>query len=98
MSPRSFQAIITKYLAPTNCKGSRIKATAAAGSLTLHIDHALDSEANHIKAAEALANKWGWRGNWLVGGTPDNRGYCFVCVDSYDDSLASVAFTTAGQE
>ena len=96
MTLRSWQAIVTKYLPPTNVKGSRIKATAAAGSVIVHIDHALDMEANHAKAAEALANKFEWRGNWFMGCTPDN-GYCFVCVDSYDDNLTSVTFQTAGE-
>ena len=35
------QAIETRYLGPTNTRGSRIKATAAAGSITIHYDDAL---------------------------------------------------------
>jgi len=81
MSPHPLQAIITKYLGPTNVKGSRIKATAAAGSVTIHIDHALDIEDNHFIAAEALADKFGWTGAWFMGGMPDGSGYCFVCTD-----------------
>lgn len=54
------QAIETRYLGPTNARGSRIRAKAAAGSLTVSYDHALNSAANHKAAAVALANKFGW--------------------------------------
>jgi len=48
------QAIETKYLCPTNFKGSRIKATCARGSITVHCNDALNAEENHIAAADAL--------------------------------------------
>ena len=70
------QAIVTRYLGPTNVRGSRVKATAEAGSVTLSWDNALDSYANHSKAAEALANKFDWGGVWYGGGTAE--GYVFV--------------------
>lgn len=54
------QAIQTKFMGPTNTRGSRIKATAAAGSITLGWDHALNSEQNHVAAARALCQKFGW--------------------------------------
>jgi len=54
------QAIITKYLGPTNVRGSRIKATCAAGSLTVSYDDALGSDGNHRAVAEALCVKLGW--------------------------------------
>jgi hypothetical protein len=97
MSLRPLQAITTKYLPPTNVKGSRIKASASAGSLTIHLDHALSIEANHAKAAEALANKWGWNGQWFMGGMPDDRGYCFVHADILG-TIPEAAFTTAGRK
>ena len=74
------QAIVTKWLCPTNFRGSRVKATAEAGSVTLSWNHALNPEANHAKAAAALADKFGWTGAWYQGATPGS-GYCFVCVD-----------------
>lgn len=61
------QAITTKFVKPTDTKGSRIKATAEAGSVTIGWDHALDSEGNHIAAAKALCVKLGW------APAPDNR-------------------------
>jgi len=54
------QAIQTKYMGPTNTRGSRIKATAEAGSITVGYDHALSSEGNHNAAARALCEKLGW--------------------------------------
>lgn len=54
------QAIQTKYLCPTNVRGARIKATAAAGSIIVGYDHALNSEENHIAAAKALREKFEW--------------------------------------
>ncbi len=52
------QAIVTKFLGPTNCRGSRVKATSASGhTLTVSWDHALDSDANHIAAAKALGQE-----------------------------------------
>jgi hypothetical protein len=90
---RTYQAIITKYIGPSNTKGSRIKATAAAGSITLHLDHALSTEENHAKAAEALANKFKWRGCWYGGGMPDDSGYCWVSAETSVEH----AFRTHGE-
>ncbi len=75
---RSYQAITTKYLSATNRRCSRIKATAAAGSLTLPYDDSLNTENAHAKVAHALACKLGWPGDYYIGGMPDDRGYCFV--------------------
>ena len=61
------QAIITKYIGPTDTKPSRIKATAAAGSITVSYDHSLNIDGNHIAAAQELAAKFGWTGKWVQG-------------------------------
>ena len=90
---RFFQAITTKFLPATNTRGSRIKATAAAGSLTVARDCALNIEQNHARAAEMLANKFKWKGRYYGGGLPDEKGYCFVC----SDDEASPAFTCDGE-
>lgn len=55
------QAIQTRYFGPSNVRGSRIKATCAAGSITVGYDHALNSEKNHEAAAIALIAKLGWQ-------------------------------------
>ena len=70
------QAIITRHLCPTNTRGSRVKATAKAGSVTLHWNYALDSYENHIKACEALVAKFNLGGVWYGGET--DAGYVFV--------------------
>ena len=72
------QSITTKYLGPTNTRGSRIVAKAQAGKITIAWDHALDSADNHIAAAKAFASKYGWTGRWVGGALPDGLGYCFV--------------------
>jgi hypothetical protein len=76
------QAITTKYLGATNYRGSRIKAKCQATTLTVSWDDALDVEANHEKAAQALVAKMSWEnhGKWHGGALPDDTGYAFVCV------------------
>lgn len=50
--------IITKYLSPTDTRGSRIKATAAGGATaTVAWDHEGDAAANHARAAVELITK-----------------------------------------
>jgi hypothetical protein len=73
-----YQAIVTKYYGPTNFRGSRIKATAAAASIIMPYRHELNIEDNHAAAAELLAVKMKWEGYWFQGGMPNSSGYCFV--------------------
>ena len=63
------QAIKTKYLGPTETKGSRVKASCAAGSWTMSWDHGLTIAQNHAEAAKSLIKKLGWGsyGNWHTG-------------------------------
>ena len=77
-----YQAIQTKYFGPANVRGSRVKATCDAGSITLNWDYRLNPSANHRTAAFALANKLGWTGRWIGGGIASN--YVFV-NDSTDE-------------
>lgn len=70
------QAIVTKYLGPTDSRGARVKASAEAGSVSVPWDYELDAADNHIAAAEKYAQKYGWDGAWFGGGTKD--GYVFV--------------------
>lgn len=76
------QAIQTKYFGPTNTKGSRIKATCAAGSITIGYPHEVEhGQPAHRKAAEALAAKLGWVGNRhgaLLGGQLPDHSHVFV--------------------
>jgi hypothetical protein len=73
------KAIITKYLGPTNFKGSRIKASDMdKNSIIIGYDCGLNSEENHTKAAKALCQKMGWNNKMICGGLPN--GYAFVFV------------------
>lgn len=74
------QAIVTKYIAATNTRPSRIKATCAAGSVTISYPHELTGQAVHRQAAQALCKKLGWDCKLLGGGLPDGS-YCFA-IDS----------------
>ncbi len=74
------QAITTKYFGPSNVKGSRIKATAQAGSLTVSKDDSLNYEDAHLAAAKAFAQKLGWHGSWVGGFNHHGEGV-WVCVD-----------------
>jgi hypothetical protein len=76
-----FQAIVTRYIGPTNYRGSRVKATCEGGSIILEWNDALNSKQNHDAAAKALANKLDWGGEWHSGCLPDNRGNCYVQGD-----------------
>jgi hypothetical protein len=75
------QAIITKYLPVTNSRGSRIKATCAAGSVTIGYPHELSGMACHAAAAKALVDKLGWNDahyGCLMGGQLASGDYVFV--------------------
>lgn len=81
------QAIVTKYLGPTNHRGSRVKAIADAGEITIPWDDALDVAENHKKAATVLAWKFGWHEHHtflrLEGGSmpqSSDYAYCFVLL------------------
>jgi hypothetical protein len=75
------QAIETRYLCPTNTKGGRIKATAAAGSVTVPYDYALSTEEAHAIAAYTLIHKFGWIGEFAQGGNVRGDCYYFVNVE-----------------
>jgi hypothetical protein len=51
------QAIITKYCGPTNTRGSRYRATAQWGSITISARCELSDEQNHIHACRCLRDK-----------------------------------------
>lgn len=82
----AFQTIQTKYLSPGNVRGARIKAStsgAKSKSLTIGYDHRLGFEANHVKAAAALARSLGWSGEYAAGALPN--GFVFVLITLIDE-------------
>lgn len=72
-------AIITRYIGPTNFRGSRVKADAGdKRTITVSWDYGLNSDQNHAKACEALCRKMKWDGK-LVGGSMEH-GWAWVFV------------------
>lgn len=72
------QAIVTRCLGPTNTLGARIVATAEAGRIVVPWDHACGVFDNHAAAARAFADRFGWGGRWVGGGTRD--AYVFTML------------------
>jgi hypothetical protein len=74
-------AIETKYLSPTNTRGSKIKAYTCNGhSVLVGYDHALSHEAVHFEAVKALVAKYklDWDISSMVyGGTKNGYVFCF---------------------
>lgn len=80
------QAIQTRYLSPTNTRNPRIKAWAAAGSITIPYPHELSGQAVHRAAAEALIIKLDWAKTVygpLLGGCLPNGDYAFVFDNTF---------------
>jgi len=77
--PITGKAIVTKYIAATNTRPSRIKASDEDGNtITIPYDHSLSHGQRYAKAAVALCEKMGWSTN-LVGGHVKD-GYVFVTL------------------
>lgn len=78
--PLSLSRIIeTRYLGPTDYRGSRIVVRSTAGRMVVPWDHAIDAAANHDAAAAAYAARQGWE--WRAarrGNYPTNAaGYVY---------------------
>lgn len=78
------QAIITKFIGPTNTRGARIKATwqrfDGEVKRVLSYDHKVSERDNHAAAAMALVREYSDGGNnWTAGELP-NGGYAFVML------------------
>ena len=58
--PDTRQAITTVYMHPTSARTARVQARAQAGAKYTEWDDDLHMETNHLLAATALANKYGW--------------------------------------
>jgi hypothetical protein len=73
------QVITTKYISPTNTKGSRIKATASIGSsVTVKYNYYHDSNYNHELAVRALCKKLNWHGTLYRGETIQGSVWVFA--------------------
>jgi hypothetical protein len=77
------QAIVTRYLGPTNFRGARIKASCVAGTHVQPWNYEWSTEENHSNAANQLQRNLEW---WvsqygeLRGGCMKNGDYCWVMV------------------
>jgi hypothetical protein len=74
-------AIQTKYISPTNTRGSRIKAYTETGfTVTIPYDYSLNHEKVHFKAVKALVEKhnldWDLDG-MTYGGVKNGYVFCF---------------------
>lgn len=88
------QTIITKYLPPTNARGSRIKAKCWRDSVTIPFPYELNCMERHQLAAQKLAekltekmNNGSKEGRWVIvagGVLPDDTGYAFLIEWSTD--------------
>ena len=78
------KAIWTKYLGPTDTRGSRVKASAEGASVTIGYDDSLNMEKAHDAAAVALCLKMGWPGDLTRGGRPDGCGYVYTFLSDRD--------------
>jgi len=73
------KSVETRYLGPTNYRGSRIKATDGDGnSITVSYDYGAHEP--HDIAAQAFLDKMGWSGKWISGSSASGRGRVYVCV------------------
>jgi len=74
-------AIQTKYIGPTNNRGSRIKAWTDTGfSKVISYDYGLEDEARHFKAVKAMveSNNLDWDlKDMRCGGTKNGYVFCF---------------------
>jgi len=89
--------IVTRYLGPTNHRGSRVKGTHQRDSevtwqATLDWDQSLDSTANHQLAAEQLLGKWVTSDDLvIVGRGHDHSAYYWLVVGAWQLTAAEVA-------
>ncbi|MDB4989037.1 MAG: hypothetical protein JWN04_4215 [Myxococcaceae bacterium] len=86
-----YQAIETRFFGPTNHRGSRVRVKCQARTMYVSWDHALDSEANHVAAARALATAMEWSGAWVGGALADGRGYAFASLRGSEEADFHVA-------
>jgi hypothetical protein len=71
------QIITTKYLGPTDTKGSRIKASGGGKSVTIYYDYGVTDEELHASAVAALNKKLNWSGDLIAGHTDTGMVWVF---------------------
>lgn len=91
------KAITTKYIAPSNSKGSRISATDEDGNRVIIAKHFdTENEDQHRRAAEALCDKMKWDGKETLTMAGIKGGYVFIFNPLYEPLYNLVHARTAG--
>lgn len=89
------QSILTKYIAPSNTRGSRIKAVQSGWSdkrecvsVTIPYPYECNQDQAHARAAQLLAEKLNWHGRYVAAslGAWSDYAYCFA----FDDETAFI--------
>ena len=88
MNIQARQAIVTRYIGPTNTKPSRIKATCDRGSITISYPYDVSGADCHAVAVRALLAKfakedgtdrsWPAFDRWVCGGMPQSSKDAYV--------------------
>lgn len=74
------QAIVTKWMPPTDTRGSRIKVWCDAKALVVPWDHEYGAQVNHQNAIAKLLRAQGWGGQWVTGAAPKRSPHFLVAV------------------
>ena len=78
------QTVITRFLAPTDTQGARVKARTMTGrhSVTLPWDYEKSVDGNHETAAAALVERMEWDHvpTWRGSAAPENSKDAFIFV------------------
>lgn len=91
------QSIQTKYLPPTNYRGSRIKATCERGSITIPYPHELSGDEVHREAARALLSQFLREDREKYGSHPMGNGWSLPFVTGFlSDGSGVHVFVTEG--
>ena len=77
-------AIVTRYHGPTNTRGARYSARADGRVVYVGIDHALDEEGNHRRAAVKLCRLGVWDEDRFFGGSVRDGEWAWVPVFTSD--------------
>lgn len=89
------QAILTRFLGPTNHRGARIVAGCDARRAVYSWDYALGVSDNHAIAARSLAHDLGWLdGHRIESGSLPDGSYAHVLVAESPGALASRKLNT----
>lgn len=84
------QSINTKYVPPTNYKGSRVSVRTTGGIRRIYEwDDSLNPDQNHTAAARRLIEELGWNrhcnGAWVPGATREGLVYVFTYLNPLED-------------